>query len=74
MYGNPTFDCDGAGIRAHCRQLATVVTIVGDLDVANVDRATRYTRRFILAEKPFVLDLERHDFLYPGSSFAAVHR
>ena len=57
MYGNPTFDCDGAGIRAHCRQLATVVTIVGDLDVVNADSATRYTRRFILAEKPFVLDL-----------------
>lgn len=57
MYGNPTFDCDGASIRAHCRQLATVVTIKGGLDDVNVDRATRYIRRFILAEKPFVLDL-----------------
>ncbi|MGE0214437.1 STAS domain-containing protein [Mycolicibacterium sp.] len=57
MYGNPTFDCDGAGIRAHCRQLATVVAIDGLLDGTNVERATRYTRRFILAEKPFVLDL-----------------
>jgi anti-anti-sigma regulatory factor len=57
MYGNPTFDCDGAEIRAHCRQLATVVTIKGGLDDANVERATRYTRRFILAEKPFVLDV-----------------
>ena len=57
MYGNPTFDCDGADIRAHCRQLATVVTIKGHLDDSNVDCASRYTRRFILAEKPFVLDL-----------------
>ncbi|MGZ8803179.1 MAG: STAS domain-containing protein [Mycobacterium sp.] len=57
MYGNPTFDCDGAEIRAHCRQLATVVTIKGHLDDVNIDRAARYTRRFILAEKPFVLDL-----------------
>ncbi|MCH9667186.1 MAG: STAS domain-containing protein [Actinomycetia bacterium] len=57
MYGNPTFDCDGAGIRAHCRQLATVVTISGALNNTNIDRAIRYTRRFILAEKPFVLDL-----------------
>ncbi|WP_370330485.1 STAS domain-containing protein [Mycolicibacterium hippocampi] len=57
MYGNPTFDCNGADIRAHCRQLATVVTIRGRLDDLNTERATRYTRRFILAEKPFVLDL-----------------
>lgn len=57
MYGNPTFDCGGADIRAHCRQLATVVTIKGSLDDVNVDRASRYARRFILAEKPFVLDL-----------------
>jgi hypothetical protein len=34
-----------------------VVTIDGDIDGVNVDRVTEYTRRFILAEKPFVLDL-----------------
>lgn len=57
MYGNPTFSCGGADIRAHCRQLATVVTISGALDDLNVERASRYTQRFILAEKPFVLDV-----------------
>lgn len=57
MYGNPTFDCGGADIRAHCRQLATVVTIRGALSEANIARATEYTRRFIIPEKPFVLDL-----------------
>jgi anti-anti-sigma regulatory factor len=57
MYGNPTFDCAGAQIRGCCRQLATVVTINGDIDSVNVDRVTEYTRRFILSEKPFVLDL-----------------
>ncbi|AFM15143.1 anti-anti-sigma regulatory factor (antagonist of anti-sigma factor) [Mycolicibacterium chubuense NBB4] len=57
MYGNPTFDCGGAEIRAHCRQLATVVTVRGALNDANVECATQYVRRFILAEKPFVLDL-----------------
>jgi anti-anti-sigma regulatory factor len=57
MYGNPTFECGGAEIHAHCRQLATVVTVRGDLSEINLDRATAYTRRFILAEKPFVLDL-----------------
>ena len=57
MYGNPTFDWNGAEIRAHCRQLATVVTIRGFLYAANVEKASRYVRRFILAEKPFLLDL-----------------
>jgi anti-anti-sigma regulatory factor len=57
MYGNPIFDCAGAQIRGHCRQLATVVTINGDIDGVNVDRVTEYTRRFILSEKPFILDL-----------------
>jgi anti-anti-sigma factor len=57
MYGNPPFDCDGAQIRAHCRQLATVVTINGHIDGTNIDRVTQYIRRFILAEKAFVLDL-----------------
>ncbi|MBX7431810.1 STAS domain-containing protein [Mycobacterium sp. Y57] len=57
MYGNPTIECGGAGIHAHCRQLATVVTISGRLDSDNAERARQYTERFILAEKPFILDL-----------------
>lgn len=65
MYGNPTFDCAGAQIRACCRQLATVVTVTGDIDGKNVDRATEYTRRFIIAEKSFVLDLSGVDSFSP---------
>lgn len=61
MYGNPTFHCDGADIRAHCRQLATVVTISGHLDDVNVETASHYVDRFILTEKPFVLDLSGVD-------------
>jgi anti-anti-sigma regulatory factor len=57
MYGNPTFDCDGAQIHALCRQLATVVRIDGVIDDANIERVTAFARRFVLAEKPFVLDL-----------------
>jgi anti-anti-sigma factor len=56
-YGNPTFDCGGAQIRAQCRHLATVVTISGAIDAMNIDRVSEYSRRFILAENPFVLDL-----------------
>ncbi len=57
MYGNPTFDCDGASIRAHCRQLATVVTVTGALGEANVERVTRHIERFMLTDKPLILDL-----------------
>jgi anti-anti-sigma regulatory factor len=57
MYGNTPFNCDGAQIRVCSRQLATVVTITGDLDDANLDRVSQYAGRFVLREKPVVLDL-----------------
>lgn len=57
MYGNPTFDCAGAQLHAVCRQLATVVTVDGIIDDRNIERITAFARRFVLAEKPFVLDL-----------------
>ncbi|HTI75317.1 MAG TPA: STAS domain-containing protein [Mycobacterium sp.] len=57
MYGNPVLDCDGAQIRACSRQLATVVTVTGDLDDANLDKVSQYAKRFVLREKPVVLDL-----------------
>ncbi|HUB53752.1 MAG TPA: STAS domain-containing protein [Mycobacterium sp.] len=59
------FDCDGAAVRAQCRSLGTVVTITGAVDVTNVDQVSEYTKRFILPDKPFVLDLSSLD------SFAA---
>jgi anti-anti-sigma factor len=55
--GNWTFDCDGAQIRAHCRHLATVVTIRGEIDAVNVDRIGEYLRRFELGQKSVVLDM-----------------
>jgi anti-anti-sigma regulatory factor len=57
MYANTPFECDGALIRACSRQLATVVTVTGVLDDANIDRVSQYTKRFVLREKPVVLDL-----------------
>jgi anti-anti-sigma regulatory factor len=56
-YGNPAFDCDGAQIHAHCRQLATVVGVSGAIHPNNLARLTAYASRFILGDKPFVLDL-----------------
>ncbi len=57
MYGNPAVDFDGAQMRALCRQLATVVTVNGDINDTNLDRINAHARRFVLMEKPFVLDL-----------------
>jgi anti-anti-sigma regulatory factor len=57
MYGNPAFDCNGAQIRACSRQLATVVTVTGDLNDTNLDQVSQHAKRFVLREKPMVLDL-----------------
>ena len=57
MYTNTPFDCDGVQIRACSRQLATVVTVTGDLHDANLDRVSQYSKRYVLREKPVVLDL-----------------
>jgi len=51
------FDCNGAAVRAQCRHLATVVTITGTVDATNVDQVSEYSKRFILPDKPFILDL-----------------
>jgi anti-anti-sigma regulatory factor len=56
-YGNPMLDCHGAQLRAQCRQLATVVTVSGRVDTKNVDDVSAKARRFVIAEKPFVLDM-----------------
>jgi anti-anti-sigma regulatory factor len=56
-YGNPMLDCHGAQLRAQCRQLATVVTVNGRLDSKNIEAVGQQARRFIIAEKPFVLDM-----------------
>ncbi|RUP02051.1 MAG: STAS domain-containing protein [Mycobacterium sp.] len=51
------FDLSGAQIRAHCRHLATVVTISGEIDAVNVDQIGEHMRRFVLSDNPVVLDL-----------------
>jgi len=54
---NSTFDCSGALVRAQCRHLATVVTVNGAIDAMNVDQVSEYCGRFVLPDKPIVLDL-----------------
>ncbi|MGA7055262.1 MAG: STAS domain-containing protein [Mycobacterium sp.] len=55
--GNCIYDCGGAQIRAHCRHLATVVTIRGEIDAVNVDWVGKYIRRFIVGTNPVVIDM-----------------
>jgi anti-anti-sigma factor len=62
-YANLPFDCSGARVRAQCRHLAMVVTISGAIDAMNVDRVSDYCNRFILPDKPLILDLSGVDCL-----------
>jgi anti-anti-sigma factor len=52
-------------MRACARQLATVVTVDGDIDASNVQEVTQYATRYVLAEKPFVLDLSAVNSISP---------
>jgi anti-anti-sigma factor len=59
--GNGSVDCGGAEVRAHCRHLATVVTVRGQVDAVNVDRVSDCLRRFIVGDNPLVLDISNTD-------------
>ncbi len=72
-HGYGTFDCGGAQIRAHCRHLATVVTVRGDVDAGNVDRVSEYLWRFTLGSNPVVLDLTDVSH-FAGAGISLVHR
>ena len=60
-YGNPAHDCAHAQMSALCRQLATVVSIDGEITDLNLASVTSYATRYVLCEKPFVLDLSDVD-------------
>ena len=52
-----TFEYGGARVRAHCRHLATVVTLRGEIDGLNADRIGEYIERFVLPQTNLVLDM-----------------
>jgi anti-anti-sigma regulatory factor len=72
-YRQPMFDCGGAVVSAHCRHLATVVTVQGDVNAGNVDRVSEYTRRYVLADAPLVLDLTSVNS-FVGANVSLLHR
>jgi anti-anti-sigma regulatory factor len=66
-------DCSGAAVRAQCRHLATVVTVSGAVDADNLDQVSEYAKRFILPDKPFVLDLSGVE-RFPAQSVRLLYR
>ncbi len=70
--GNDTVDCGGAEVRAHCRHLATVVTIRGEIDAVNVDRVRDCLRRFIVGDSPVVLDISDVS-RFAGAGFSLLY-
>ena len=64
-YGNPAVDYKGAHVRAHFRHAATGVAISGRVDASNADWVAECVNRFVLADKPFVLDLTGVDACTP---------
>ncbi|MFZ0229352.1 MAG: STAS domain-containing protein [Mycobacterium sp.] len=66
-------DCGGAAVRAQCRHLATVVTVSGAVDADNLDQVSEYAKRFILPDKPFVLDLSGVE-RFPAQSVRLLYR
>ena len=61
--GNCTVDCNGAQMRAHCRDQVTVVKVTGDIDATNIDRLSDSPRRFVRETPGLILDLSGVDFL-----------
>jgi anti-anti-sigma regulatory factor len=66
-------DCSGAAVRAQCRHLATVVTISGSVSADNLDRVSEHVLRFILPDKPFVVDLSGVK-RFPAQSVRLLYR
>lgn len=66
-------DCGGAAVRAQCRHLAIVVTINGAVNADNVDRVSEYAQRFILPDKPLVVDLSGVK-RFPAQSVRLLYR
>ncbi|KBY47323.1 anti-anti-sigma factor [Mycobacterium tuberculosis TKK-01-0015] len=66
-------DYGGAQIRAYLHHLATVVTIRGEIDAANVEQISEHVRRFSLGTNPMVLDLsELSHFSGAGISLLCI--
>jgi anti-anti-sigma factor len=67
-----SLDCGGAEVRAHCRHLATVLTVRGEIDAVNVERVSHCLQRFIVGDNPLVLDISEVSH-FAGAGFALLH-
>ena len=55
--------CNGALMRAHCRDQATIVKVTGEIDATNIGRFSDYIHRFTKGATCLILDLTGVDFL-----------
>lgn len=58
---SPSLECGDAQVRAQCRHLGTVVTITGRVSADNASLVEQRARRYVLTEKPVVIDLSSVD-------------
>ena len=56
-YGNRAIECGAAQLSAQSRHLATLMTVTGVIDAANVDQLYERSGCFVLPDTGFVLDL-----------------
>lgn len=68
-----TFEYGGARVRAHCRHLATVVTLRGEIDGLNAARIGEYIGRFVLEQTDLVLDMNDVTHFAPAG-ISLLHR
>ncbi|CAM3319186.1 STAS domain-containing protein [Mycobacterium intermedium] len=61
--GSCTVYCNGATMRAYCRDEITVVHITGEVDATNIDRFFEYAHRFASDAPGLILNLSEVDFL-----------
>lgn len=69
---NPALDCGDAQVRAQCRHLGTVVTITGRVNAETAYLVEQRARRFVLTEKPVVIDLSGVDS-FAQQSISLLH-
>jgi len=65
---NPIVSCGGAEVRACSRHLATVVSIRGRVTADNLAQVIAQTKRFLLCDTSFVIDLRELKSMAPEGS------
>lgn len=65
---NPVVSCGAAEVRACSRHLATVVSVRGRVTAENVAAVIEQTKRFLLCDTSFIIDLRELKSIVPEGS------